>query len=294
MVPAVLSSDRSASLNHGWHLFSISVQRQHHHQHNQLCNQRVCRLCHFLHPGLHGTQPERPSVRGGRPRPGPGLCGLPRSPHSAPHLTPLVAAFLLHAHPPGTRNSGEVGRGYSSWSYVTTVQHEHLTISVWLTSHVAPSTGQYEADKMIQAGGLPRILTKLCFLLWFYVKSLNNWINASKCSVVFPSGGSLAFSTSSLVHWFITFHSKSVRNETRDVVDKNEAFNWSVVPRLVVLSAGDPGDSHRGWDWYRMDHQTQNHSHAVSGHRWILTGRATNHAGKPQFIGITSLKATLS
>lgn len=92
-------------------LLSLSyIQRQHHHQYNQLRDQRVCRFCHFLHPGVHGTPPERPGVRGGRPWPWAGLCGLPRSPHSASHFSTLVAAVLLHAHPSGTGDSGEAGK----------------------------------------------------------------------------------------------------------------------------------------------------------------------------------------
>lgn len=93
------------------HLSSLllppSIQRQHHHQHNQLCHQCVCWLRDLLHPGLHGPPPERARVGGGRPRPGPGLRGLPRSPHAAAHLTAVVSALLLHAHPPGTWNSGQ-------------------------------------------------------------------------------------------------------------------------------------------------------------------------------------------
>lgn len=92
-----------------FHFFCyFATQRQHHHQRDQLCHQRVRRLRHLLHPGLHGTQPERARVGGGRPRPRPGLRGLPRSPHSAPHLPTVVAALLLHAHPSRSRDSGEV------------------------------------------------------------------------------------------------------------------------------------------------------------------------------------------
>lgn len=51
-------------------------------------------------------------------------------------------------------------------------------------------------------------------------------------------------------------------------------------PILVVLSAWDPGNGHRRWDRYRLDHEAQDRSHAVSGRSWILTGRAANNAGK--------------
>lgn len=85
----------------------LRPQRQHHHKRDQLCHQRLRRLRHLLHPGLHGPQPERPRVRGGRPRPWPGVRGLPRGSHSAPHLPPLVAALFLHAHPSGTGHAGE-------------------------------------------------------------------------------------------------------------------------------------------------------------------------------------------
>lgn len=63
------------------------------------------------------------------------------------------------------------------------------------------------------------------------------------------------------------------------------SIHKSLVPRLVVLSAGDPRNSHRRWDRYRLDHQTQDHSHTVSGHSWIPTGRAANDTGKPQTHG---------
>lgn len=53
-------------------------------------------------------------------------------------------------------------------------------------------------------------------------------------------------------------------------------------PVLVVLPAGDPGDGHRRRDRHRLDHQEQDCGHAVSGHCWILTGRATNNTGKSQ------------
>lgn len=83
------------------------TQRQHYHQYNKLRDKCVRWLCDFLHLGLHGAPPERPSVRGGGPWPWISLCGLPRSPHSVANLSTLVAAILLHAHPSGTRNPGE-------------------------------------------------------------------------------------------------------------------------------------------------------------------------------------------
>ncbi|TKS80307.1 Sodium- and chloride-dependent glycine transporter 1 [Collichthys lucidus] len=47
-----------------------------------------------------------PVSGGGRPRSRPGLCGLPRSPYSSPHLATLVTALLLYADPSGTGDSG--------------------------------------------------------------------------------------------------------------------------------------------------------------------------------------------
>lgn len=88
--------------------FDFAEQRQHHYQCDKLCNECVCRLCHLLHPGLHGTAPGRGRVRGGWPRARPGLCCLPRSSDAATHLATLVAAFFLHAHPAGSRHTGKL------------------------------------------------------------------------------------------------------------------------------------------------------------------------------------------
>lgn len=63
------------------------------------------------------------------------------------------------------------------------------------------------------------------------------------------------------------------------------AFNLThdpSAPVLVVLSPGDPGNGHRRWDRYRLDHQEQDCGHAVSGHSWILAGSAANDTGKSQ------------
>lgn len=62
-------------------------------------------------------------------------------------------------------------------------------------------------------------------------------------------------------------------------------FNWIHKPFvhvLVVLFAGDPGDGHRGWDRYRLDHEEQDRSHTICGHSWILTGSAADDTGKSQ------------
>lgn len=45
--------------------FDFAEQRQHHYQCDELCNKCVRRLCHLLHPGLHGSAPGRRRVRGG-------------------------------------------------------------------------------------------------------------------------------------------------------------------------------------------------------------------------------------
>lgn len=90
-----------------WHS-DFAEQRQHHYQRDELRNKCVRRLCHLLHPGLHGAAPGRGRVRGGWPRARPGLHRLPRSPDAAAHLATLVAAFLLHAHPAGTRHTGKL------------------------------------------------------------------------------------------------------------------------------------------------------------------------------------------
>lgn len=102
-------------------LFFFYLQRQHHHQYNQLCHQRVCWFCHFLHPGLHGTPPECPCVGGGWSRPGTCVCSLPRSPHSAAHFSTLVIALLLHAHPSRTWDSGEAWKLYTRCICANTV-----------------------------------------------------------------------------------------------------------------------------------------------------------------------------
>lgn len=88
--------------------FDFAEQRQHHYQCDKLRNKCVRRLCHLLHPGLHGAAPGCGRVRGGRPWPRLGLRCLPRSADTAAHLAPLVAAFLLHAHPAGSRHSGKL------------------------------------------------------------------------------------------------------------------------------------------------------------------------------------------
>ena len=81
-------------------------QGQCHHQHHQLCHQRLCWLRHLLHPRLHGQSPGRGCVPCGRPRPWPGLRGLPRGPHTTSHLPAVVSALLLHAYPAGAGHSG--------------------------------------------------------------------------------------------------------------------------------------------------------------------------------------------
>lgn len=48
----------------------------------------------------------------------------------------------------------------------------------------------------------------------------------------------------------------------------------------TVLPVGDFGDSHRGRDRNRLDHQAQDHRYAVRGHRWLPAGRAANHSGR--------------
>lgn len=88
--------------------FDFAEQRQHHYQRDKLCNKCVRRLCHLLHPGLHGTAPGRGRVRSGWPRARPGLRRLPRSPDATAHLAALVAAFLLHAHPAGSWHTGKL------------------------------------------------------------------------------------------------------------------------------------------------------------------------------------------
>ena len=90
--------------------FPTCQQGQHHHQRDQLRHQRVRRLCHLLHPGLHGPPPGCGRVRGGRPGPRPGLRGLPRGPHTAACLPALVHPLLLHAHSAGPGNSGRTGQ----------------------------------------------------------------------------------------------------------------------------------------------------------------------------------------
>lgn len=123
------------------------IQRQHHHQHHQLCHQCVCWLCDLLHSGLHGTPPERPRVRGGRPWPRPGLCGLPRSPHAAPHFTSVVTALFLHAHPPGTWNSSkETLRSLQSCTHTVcdyTMRTQDKMCLFWVPACVVLSAGDF-------------------------------------------------------------------------------------------------------------------------------------------------------
>lgn len=49
---------------------------------------------------------------------------------------------------------------------------------------------------------------------------------------------------------------------------------------FLVLSVGDIGDGHRGWDRHRLDYQEQDCHHAVCGCIGFPAGGAPNNTGK--------------
>lgn len=112
-------------------LLFLLPQGQRHHQHHQLCNQRLCWLRHLLYPRLHGQSPGCGCVSGGRPRARASFCSLPRGSHTASHLPTLVLAVFLHAHLAGTRYSGMVC----------------VRIGVWWGGYVAGSLGRRNWDR---------------------------------------------------------------------------------------------------------------------------------------------------
>lgn len=94
----------------------VYLQRQHHHQHHQLCYQCLCRFCHLLYPRLHGSSPGSRCFQGGQPRPWLGICGLSWGIDTPPRFPFLVCSLLLHAHP--------AGAGYTG-------KHSYLQLMLW-------------------------------------------------------------------------------------------------------------------------------------------------------------------
>lgn len=58
------------------------------------------------------------------------------------------------------------------------------------------------------------------------------------------------------------------------------SLTWVYACVCAVLSFGDTGDSHSGWDRHGLDHPKQNLHHTWSGHPRLSLGSATDHTGE--------------